>query len=396
MPQKTKTDLSDIWKLKQRGKRDSERHKKLVNDAIIKNGRDLITEYNIITSDGDKKIKIPIRFLNKYKFRYGKLKDKSKIGQGLDVKPGNKYRIRKGKKNGEEGKAGDKEGEVIFEAEISVDELVDILLSELNLPWMEPDKSSSIEVDTEELSSIEKRGIIPNLDLKRTIFENIKRNAAKGNPKIKGINEHDLRYRDWETNKEYHSNAAVYVMMDRSASMDKEKTYIAKSFYFWMVQFLKRRYKNVSLVFIAHDAKAFIVDEKDFFKISSSGGTLCSTAFKVAYEHIQMNHPPSSWNNYVFEFSDGDNWGSDNLLVIEYVNKLLPLVRAIGYGEIVPDGKASPWGRSEEKLSALLEKNINRTRFVSIQITSRDEVFDALKVFFNIDSKAERAVGGVA
>jgi hypothetical protein len=185
-------------------------------------------------------------------------------------------------------------------------------------------------------------------------------------------------------------------MMDRSASMDKEKTYIAKSFYFWMVQFLKRRYKNVSLVFIAHDAKAFIVDEKDFFKISSSGGTLCSTAFKVAYEHIQMNHPPSSWNNYVFEFSDGDNWGSDNLLVIEYVNKLLPLVRAIGYGEIVPDGKASPWGRSEEKLSALLEKNINRTRFVSIQITSRDEVFDALKVFFNIDSKAERAVGGVA
>ena len=68
---KAQKSLSDIWKLKQRGKRDSDRHKKLINDAIKKNGKDLITEYNIITSDGDKKIKIPIRFLDRYKFKYG-------------------------------------------------------------------------------------------------------------------------------------------------------------------------------------------------------------------------------------------------------------------------------------------------------------------------------------
>ena len=71
-----------------------------------------------------------------------------------------------------------------------------------------------------------------------------------------------------------------------------------------MFQFLKRRYKNISLIFIAHDARAFIVNEQEFFKVSTSGGTLCSTAFELAYEHIQANHPPSSWNNYVFEFSD--------------------------------------------------------------------------------------------
>jgi hypothetical protein len=387
---KAKKGLSDIWKLKQRGKRDSDRHKKLINDAIRKNGKDLITEYNIITSDGDKKIKIPIRFLDRYKFKYGKLNDKGATGQGLDVKPGDKFRLRKRGEEKEEGnKPGDKEGEAVFDAEVTIDEIVDILLEELDLPWMEPNKSSAIEVETEDLSSIEKKGILPNIDIKKTLFENLKRNAAKGNAKIAGINENDLRYRNWETNKEYHSNAAVYLMMDRSGSMSKEKTYIAKSFYFWMVQFLKRRYKNISLVFIAHDARAFIVNEKDFFKVSSSGGTLCSTAFELAYEHIQANHPPSTWNNYVFEFSDGDNWGDDNIRALEFVKKLLPLVRAIGYGEICPEGDFSPFFSEEGRLSSVLDKNINRTRFVSMVIKSRDEVFDALKAFFNIDSSKE-------
>ena len=49
-------DLSDIWKLKRRGQRDSDRHKELVKKAIKKSGKDLITEYNIIKSDGNKNV----------------------------------------------------------------------------------------------------------------------------------------------------------------------------------------------------------------------------------------------------------------------------------------------------------------------------------------------------
>ena len=36
---KSKDNLSDIWKLKRRGKRDSARHKELVKEAIKKNGK---------------------------------------------------------------------------------------------------------------------------------------------------------------------------------------------------------------------------------------------------------------------------------------------------------------------------------------------------------------------
>jgi uncharacterized sporulation protein YeaH/YhbH (DUF444 family) len=230
------------------------------------------------------------------------------------------------------------------------------------------------------------------LDLKRTILQNLKRNAAKGNPKIGGICKEDLRYKTWETNKEHHSNAAVYLMMDRSGSMSSEKTYIAKSFYFWMVQFLKRKYKNIKLIFVAHDVKAFIVDEKQFFSVSSSGGTTCSSAFKMAYEHIVANHSPDIWNNYVFEFSDGDNWGEDNNICIDYVNKLIPLVRAIGYGEIVLDDGHSPWMKESDRLSTMLAESINRTRFVSMRLGSRDDVFECLKLFFNIDGVAKKRV----
>ncbi len=385
--------LSDIWKLKKRGMRDSERQKELVERAIRKNGKDLITEYNIIKSDGDKKIKIPIKFLDMYRFKYGKLNNNQGTGQGVDAKKGDKFKVKSGEKDAAPGEAGEDEGERLFEAEVTIDELVNILLEELNLPWMDPKSTTQIEVENEEFNSIDKKGIYPNLDIKRSLIENLKRNAAKGNAKIGAFTKEDLRYKVWETEKEYHSNAAIYLMMDRSGSMDKDKTYIAKSFYFWMVQFLKRRYKKIDLVFIAHDATAFVVDEKDFFSISSSGGTVCSSAFKLAYELIKQNHPPELWNNYVFEFSDGDNWSTDNEKCVEYAELLLPMVRAIGYGEVMLGDMyhANPWMREDALLSNHFNKNIKRTRFLSMQFRSKDDVFTGLKRFFNIDGISDKA-----
>lgn len=380
--------LSDIWKLKKRGQRDSDRHKELVRDAIKKHGKDLITEYDLIRSDGDKKIKVPIKFLDKYRFKYGRLKDNGGVGHGSPGKPGDKFKVKEGS-DSEDGQAGDKKGERVYDAEITVDELVDILLEELNLPWMDPKNSTEVEVEKDEVTSISKKGIYPNIDLKRSLLENIKRNAAKGNPKVGKFKNEDLRYQDWEVEKEHHSNAAVYCLLDRSGSMTKDKTYIAKSFYFWMVQFLKRRYKKVELVFIAHDVEAFIVEEQDFFKISSSGGTKCSSALKLAYEHMKTNHPPDRYNNYVMMFSDGDNYMNDNMICLDYANKMMDMVRAIGYGEVMLESRGG-WLKPELMLSTVFSKNINRTRFLSMQFKSKDDVFKGLRRFFNVDNVSKK------
>jgi len=383
--------LSDIWKLKKRGKRDSDRHKELVKEAIKKNSKDLISQYDVVTTDGNKKIKISLKFLDQYKFKYGKINKNGGIGQGLkNPSSGDKYRLRKpGKPGDSPGGAGNEEGDRTYDHEVSIDELTNILLEELNLPWMKPKESSVIVVENEEFSSIEKKGILSNLDIKRTLIENLKRNAAAGDPQVGDFKDDDLRFKTWDDEIEYASNAAVYIMMDRSGSMGEEKSLIAKTFYFWMVQILKRRYDNIKLIFIAHDTSAFVVNQDDFFKISRGGGTQCSSAFALAYNHIISNHSPNEWNNYVFEFSDGDNWGNDNLICADYIKKMLPMVSAIGYGEINLDDITTPWRNEAGLLSNVLKDLVRDEKFISIQIGSREQVFDALRMFFDAENYSE-------
>lgn len=386
MPLNDNKKLSDIWKLKKRGKLDSDRHKELVKRAIKKNSGDIITNYDVITTDGKKKIKVKIKLLEQYKVKHGKSKNQSGTGHGIDVKSGKKYKIGdKGKESGTS--ASDQDGERLFEEDVSLDEIVDILLEELELPWMNEKNKRSIVNEVEEISSVEKKGILPNLDIKRTILQNIKRNAMLGDPRVKNIVEDDFRYRSWDVQVEEHSNAAVYLMMDCSGSMTKNKRDIAKVFYFWMVQFLRRKYENIKVYFILHDTTANFVEESDFFKVSRGGGTVCSSAFKLSYDHIKKHHPKDSWNNYVFEISDGDNWKDDNPKCLKIIKKMLPLVRAIGYAEVIFNEELSLWKDESALLSEYLNKNIQRTRFLSTRISSKDAVFDNLKSFFNIKSE---------
>lgn len=379
--------LSDIWKLKQRSKRDSQRHKELVKRAIKSNSKEIINQYDVITTDGDKKIKVPIRYLDQYKFKYGKLFDKKNVGQGLSGKKGDKYKVYRPNEN-PDGSPSEEEGEIVYE-EVTIDEMVNILIDELNLPWMKATENSKIASSEEVFTSIEKKGLYSNIHLKKTLLNNIKRNIVQKKEKLIGdFRKEDLRFRHWEEEIEFSSDAAVYLLMDRSGSMCSEKKEIAKTFYFWMVQFLKRKYKNIELIFIAHDARAYEVSEREFFEISSSGGTKCSSAFKLALDIMKERHHPSKYNNYVFEFSDGDNIKQDNIICLELIKELIPLCRAIGYGEIILDGH-SHWFSGNDLLSKYLRENINRTRFVSVSLSQKSDIFKALKQFFNINNMSK-------
>ncbi len=377
-------ELSDIWKLRQRGKQDSERHKELLNKAIKEKGKHIISEYNIVTSDGSKKVKVPVKVLEPYKLKWGPTNKQDGTGQGLDGKPGQKYRIGSGKPDkGSGGEGGNEEGELLFESEITIDELVDHLIRELNLPWMEPKSNAQIEIDNEELVSRERTGIWPNVDLKKTIVQNLKRNAASGEAYVGDFKKDDLIYKNWEEQKEYESQAVVYLMMDVSGSMTQERQKLAKTFYFWMIQFIKRRYKIIKIHCIAHDTKATFVSEEEFFKTSDAGGTLCSSAFEAAYNHMSVNYDPSSWNIYAMEFSDGDNWGEDNNKCIETIRKMLPICSMIGYGEVGEE--ETPSWSSRGLLSSLVKTSFSKEpKVISVNITNEDGVFPALQSFFGV------------
>ncbi len=57
------------WDLRRRALKDSIRHDKRVKEAIRKNLKELIAEENIITSDGKKLVKLPLRYLDQYHSR---------------------------------------------------------------------------------------------------------------------------------------------------------------------------------------------------------------------------------------------------------------------------------------------------------------------------------------
>lgn len=386
--------LLDIWGMRKRGKRDSARHSKRVRKALKENLRDLISDASIISSDGKRKIKIPIRYLDNYRFKHADNKNQEGTGQGnKDNQPGDAIAHdgtgKKGQGSGDQ--AGDQPGEDLYEEEVTIAELIDMMLEDLGLPWLEQ-KESAVEIETENIkfTDISETGPLSNVDKRKTVYENMKRNAKRGEAKIYKIRPEDLRYKVWELEKEYHSNAAVYFLMDRSGSMDDDKKYIAKSFFFWLAHFCKSKYNNVELIFIAHDTTAKIVPEENFFKITNSGGTKCSSAFQLALEHIEENHPANMWNNYVFSFSDGDNWGDDNNRCIEIVDKLLEVCTAVGYGEIDTNSFYGHSGLfSWSTLHEEFEKHIDHPRFLTASIQKREDIYQCLQQFLGIDLAKE-------
>jgi sporulation protein YhbH len=375
--------FKDIWSLRKPGALDSERHKQRIREAIKKNLHELIAEENIISSTGGKKIKVPIKYLDMWRFKFGKNSKQKGVGHG-DGDPGDIIA-----KEGSQGKwdgAGQDSGEDFYEEEVEIEEIIEMMLEDLDLPWMEK-KDESIEIETEEVvfQDIADRGLPANVDKRRTVMRNMKKNALRGKLRIGGFEPSDLRYKVWEQVIEKHSNAAVLLLMDRSGSMTSEKKYIVKSFFWWMVRFLERRYKKVELVFIAHDTEAKEVEEENFFAISQSGGTMVSSAFVLAKKIIDDRFPTNIWNNYVFAFSDGDNWPDDNKRCVQSVKDILPLCRSVGYGEVQVD---SFWGGKGNSiwsnLAEIFEEDqelSSSERFIVATIEKRENIYQTLKEF---------------
>jgi len=205
-------------------------------------------------------------------------------------------------------------------------------------------------------------------------MESIRRNAVEGTGDI-AIKPDDLRFKTWDEDIRYQSNAVVIAMMDTSGSMGPFEKYIARSFFFWMVRFLRTKYQNVNILFLAHHTVAKEVTEEEFFTKGESGGTRCSSVYELALEIIQTRYSPEDYNIYPFHFSDGDNLPSDNGKCLELVRKLLDFCNIFGYGEI-----EGLYYNSSSLMSVY--RKINDEKFTSVLIKDKTGVYPALKTFF--------------
>ncbi len=362
------------WSLHRKGYQDQARHQQKVREAIKQNLPDLLSEENIILSDGRQIIKIPIRSLDEYRFIYNHNKKKH-VGQGDgDSQVGDVIGVDPSSKGGKGEGAGDQPGEDVVEAEISIAELESMLFEELELPYMKQKEKEQIEVRDVRFNDVRRKGILSNVDKKRTILENLRRNARKGHPEIAGISPDDLRFKTWEEIVKPQNNAVILAMMDTSGSMGSFEKYCARSFFFWMNRFLRRQYERVEIVFIAHHTEAKEVTEEEFFTRGESGGTICSSAYMKALEIIDARYPPALYNIYPFHFSDGDNLTSDNERCVNLIRELLTRANIFGYGEV------NQYNRSSTLMSAY--KHINQEQFLYYVIRDKAEIYNALKTFF--------------
>src|SRR3712207_5757789 len=69
------------WSLQRKGIIDQERHKERVKEAVRKNLGSIVSNEAIILSDGKRTVKVPIRSLDEYKFRFDHRKKKH-VGTG--------------------------------------------------------------------------------------------------------------------------------------------------------------------------------------------------------------------------------------------------------------------------------------------------------------------------
>lgn len=372
------------WSLHRKGHLDQVRHNEKVKEAIHDNLPDLVSEESIIMSNGRDIVKIPIRSMEEYKFRYN-LDKMQHTGQGDgDSQVGDVVARDRGKGQATPGQgqeAGDQPGTDYYEAEVSVEELEEILFAEMELPNLQPKAEENIVTHDIRFNDVRKKGLMGNIDKKRTILEAIRRNALKGEPGFKHISTDDLRFKTWEDVQIPHSNAVILAMMDTSGSMGSFEKYMARSFFFWMVRFLRTRYEKVEIVFIAHHTEAKEVSEEAFFTRGESGGTICSSAYQKALSVIDERYPPSQYNIYPFHFSDGDNLTSDNERCVRYVNELLKISNMFGYTEV------NQYQRHSSLMSVY--RRIEDPKFMYSIIKDKREVYKALKTFFG---KKEAAV----
>jgi hypothetical protein len=381
---------------------DRARHRSKIRESIRDNIADIIAEESIIGQSRDRIIKVPIRGIKEYRFVYGD--NTPGVGQGKGTTERGQV-IGKADVQGEgtgQDKAGDKPGTDYYETEVTLEELIDIMFEDLELPDLERKALRQLEsVHFGKRKGYRQVGIRVRLDKRRTVRERAKRQlAARRRDRLAAasllgppspiehhgrfpFHERDLVYRHVTTNLRNESNAVVLCLMDTSGSMDTMKKYLARSFFFLLYQFICTKYQNVEIAFIAHHTEAKEVTEEEFFHKGESGGTFISSAYVKALEIIKERYHPSLWNIYAFHCSDGDNFDSDNPAALRAAKELADVCNLFGYGEIKPLGS-----RYYESSMLNVFRRLDAENFQTVLIERKEDIWPSFKAFLGKDRAA--------
>ncbi len=372
-------DENTLKQLERRGERDKGRLDNKIKEHLRKNIKKYIMDEALITGDGKKKVKIQIKNLELPEFKFSN-------NDGGGVGGGGGGQGQPGPQSGQPGGPGDSPGEGdeagegsadhAIEAEVDIDQIVELAFQELGLPDIDDSIPDNLMSESLEFDEIRKCGPIARLDRRRTLIQNMKRNAQGNQIGVGGIRRCDLRFRSFEETMKRSNRALIISMMDVSGSMNDEKKFLVRVSLWWIKKYLEKIYEGLEFAFIIHDTEAEEVDEEKFFKASTGGGTALSSAMDIAIDLIEHRYDACTWNIYCFHYSDGENLDTDNPKALASLNELLMVVRRFYYGQV-----GTPTGSNF--LDYLKKDGPKVHNLITAGIKNRDEVADAIERFLN-------------
>lgn len=234
-----------------------------------------------------------------------------------------------------------------------------------------------LSLDEDELPRI--RELLAKLDelkKKKTVYSN--------------FDESDMRFRRREAKPMKTADAVLIMIMDISGSMDQRMKTIARRWFALLYAFIKRKYHNTELVFIAHTDEALEMSEDDFFSTRINGGTLVSPALRLTNKIIGERYDPNETNIYVCHASDGDNWSTDNEAIFDELaggGNLLGKIQMFTYVEIssmMGFARMTLTGESDSELWSAYMKDYgsNEKKINAVLLTDADDCYPVFKKLF--------------
>ena len=362
-----------------RGARDWLRHNDKVREAVHSHLPELIAGPDLITGPRQRTVQIPVRMLEHAHFRLADGRTQTGAGQG-EGSPGDLLQSAQPSTpdgNGTEAGGGSDNGEVRLLLEFSIDEVLDWVWEELRLPDLQPKPGARIDEQALVREGVDKHGARSRLDRRRTVKEAIKRRAVQANP-VPFTNE-DLRFRQLVTRARPSTSATVVFVIDVSASMTLRERKLAKSFFFFALEGIRRQYAKVDTRFVAHTTHAWEFTEQEFFQVSGIGGTIASSAFKLVQDLVHRELDPAHNNIYMLDASDGENFSEDRSAATASLTELGRQLNYIGYVETLP-GAPRALETEMRRLCKDLEKR--GLPIGSSVLSATDDVWSALRKFF--------------
>src|SRR5271167_1274848 len=333
--------ISGWYELFSRGARDWLRHSEKIRAAVREHLPQIVAGSDIIKG-GARTVRVPVRMLEHYRFQLRDDGGQTGVGQGK-AKPGDVL----GQANadggpGQKGSGGRERGGTELMLEFKVDEIIDWLWEDLQLPNLQPRAGKAEELEWKR-EGLDRRGARSRLDRRRSLKESIKRRSLDSTSPA--FTDEDLRFRQLTRRHQPAVRAAVFFLIDVSASMTDRDRQLAKTFFFWTAAGLRREYQSLDIVFVAHTTDAWEFSEADFFKVTGSGGTVASAGLAKVREIMQTRFNPASCNVYLFYASDGDNASDDRSQARGELEAIARLARYSGYAEVSP---SAPRGTTTE------------------------------------------------